>query len=287
MSNAVVERRSRVGRLGGWRAPACAALALGWLAAPWAEGQAVNVDFDVQLSIIAQFDGTLAPDADRNNDSIFNGDELALVAAILADPDFPAHDAVRAAYVNNRDLIAADLSAVLTPQVYQAFGLSSEAEAQAVLNAFAAVGGAWMMWDDLGPHDGSAYTAGVNEALRSVYSNNSNDGAYDQIYAVAGGDGVAAFTATFPNFIMAGDIVSQFGDANDDGVENLDHYDAAGGDRAAYIAAALAVQDPDPDPGEPGEPVTTGLPWGGPVGAMVLVLTLTAAGVWRLRLQRA
>ncbi len=217
----------------------------------------IIIDFDAALQIMNQASGdsSLLPSTDRNQDGILNGDELALIAAILADTSLPIHDEVREAFETNYALIFADLDPA-TP-VYGA----------AVIEAFSQVGAAWMLWGDW--QDG-----GSNVLLRTVYKNNSGDGAYDLIYENNAG---AVWDATAAQLQTIGNLVSQTGDANDDGTSNLGHYNASAGNRAQYIAAALNFG------GTIIVPPVEGLPVGNPLLLGLLALAFTGIAAYQLR----
>ena len=217
----------------------------------------IIVDFDAALQIMNQASGdsSLLPGSDRNQDGIPNGDELALIAAILADTSLPIHEEVREAYETNYALIFADLDPA-TP-VYGA----------AVIEAFSKVGAAWMLWGDW-------QEGGSNVLLRTVYKNNSGDGAYDLIYENNAG---AVWDATAAQLQTVGHLVSQTGDANDDGTSNLGHYTASAGNRTLYIAAALNFS------GTIIVPPVEGLPAGSSFTLGLLALLLAGCAAYQLR----
>ncbi len=166
---------------------------------PAPAAEALEIDFDAKLEVLADtVDDSLAPGEDLNRDGITNGDGLALLAAILAEPELAVHEGVHEAFVTNRDRFVADFEALAAMYPVEDIGT---------------VLAGWLLWDD----------SSLDSAVRQVYDY-----------------GPVSWDERQRDFIRLPGILAADGDVSGDGVTNLEHYEAADGDRDEFVQATLA-----------------------------------------------
>jgi len=148
------------------------------------------------------FAGYVVPGADNNSNTMPDEAEFALLAAILADPALPCHDAVHAAYTANILRVLEDMAVIACQDA----------------------------WVPSYKFFVAAYATFGDDASWAFVEYQSLD-----VTSEMG----APYCANRADYVQVPGCLSACGDADGDGVANVNEYNGQGGDQAAFVTAAL------------------------------------------------
>lgn len=190
-------------------------------------GDPESVDFDAYMTQLAAFNfggsrplSMLAPEwADLNENGILDATEFAVLSAIFANPSTPNHDVLHEAWKANYAQLAIDLGALAEWQV---------PNLKRVGAAYMLLGdGTYRSFSFNGTRYGYDFTGSLGAVAEVVYTLT----AYGSVWA----DGAPALL----NYKWRPALVSVCGDADNDGVRNIEEFFGQGGNRTDYVAAAI------------------------------------------------
>jgi len=218
-------------------------------------GDAQTVDFDAYMSAAAVWEyqgGTpynfLAPaTADNNGNGILDATEFAVLSAIFADTNAPNHQTIHEAWKNNFDDPVSgnadtkkDMGSIAL-SLLAGIGGSGQYGIHKIMAAYVTIGDGDFNWAP-NPYFNGSKPASATNIPNIPYGFKGSWGIYGETIWEMVGYGSLAYQGApaDANYDRLPDLVSAcLGDADGDGVNNIGEYNGQGGDRAAYVAAAL------------------------------------------------